>query len=114
MKWIRNIHAYLSLVTTFLKEFLKSNISVAYAILFSKQSQVYSEIISYDISDLSHIETVFLAQMITLTPGTVAASIDETHKEIKIHVLTARGLPSESISRIDTTLKTALLKVTRK
>jgi multisubunit Na+/H+ antiporter MnhE subunit len=113
MKWVEKVFPFLFLVAVFLRAFIKSNLSVAYIVLFVRRSQIYSEIASYDISDLSHFEVLVLAQMITLTPGTIAACIDEGYSEIKIHVLTARGLSNNSVSCIETGLKTALLRLTR-
>ena len=113
MKWLKKAFSFLLLVAVFLRAFIKSNLSVAYIVLFVRRSQIDSEIVSYGISELSHFEALVLAQMITLTPGTIAASIDEAYIEIKIHILTVKGSPNNSVSCIDTGLKTALLRFTR-
>ena len=113
MKWAKKIFSLLFFVTVFLREFLTANLSLAYIVLFVKRSKISSEIVSYDISDLSHFEALTLAQLITLTPGTISASVDDAYNEIKIHVLTVQGLSNNSISHIDKRLKTALMRLTR-
>ncbi|MBN4066687.1 Na+/H+ antiporter subunit E [Simkania negevensis] len=113
MKWAKRVFLLFCFIAVFLREFLKANLSLAYVVLFVKRSQVRSEIVSYDISDLSHFEAIALAQLITLTPGTIAASVDDACNEIKIHVVTTYGLSNDSISHIENGLKTALLRVTR-
>ncbi len=113
MKYFNKFFPLLFLLATFFQEFIKSNLSVAYIVLFIKRSQIDSKIISYDTRDLSHFEVLVLAQMITLTPGTIAATIDGTYSEIRIHILTRKELSNNTASRIDKGLKTALLRLTR-
>ncbi|MFT4551577.1 MAG: multisubunit Na+/H+ antiporter MnhE subunit [Chlamydiales bacterium] len=113
MKWMKKPFSLLFFISVFLREFLKANLSLAYLVIFIKPSSIQSKIVSYDISDLSPFEALALAQLITLTPGTIAASVDEAYREIKIHVLTSQGPSENTIAQIDIGLKTALLRLTR-
>ncbi|MEC7838596.1 MAG: Na+/H+ antiporter subunit E [Chlamydiota bacterium] len=99
------------LLYIFLKEFILSNFSVAYTILFVSSSTLKPKLIAYDAKKLTLNERMILAQMITLTPGTITAKINEDGT-LMIHVLDGKN-SEEKLKGIQDTLEKALLGVTR-
>ncbi len=99
------------LIFVFFKEFILSNISVAYTVLFMKRSEIKSKLVSYNAAELSHNERIILSQMITLTPGTITVKVNEDGMLI-IHVLDGRN-SDHKIKGIKDLLEKALLGVTR-
>lgn len=112
MRVIRHFFALIGFICFFLIEFLKANLSVAFIVLFVKRPKIQSVFVECDVSDLFHAEILILAQLITLTPGTIVVKIDEIRKVLKVHVLD--GSDSENaLNAIDHKLKRRLLRVTR-
>lgn len=93
-------------------EFILANLSVAYAIWFVSPDALRQRRIRYDVTELSHFETLLLAQLITLTPGTITAAISESGNELDIHALNCDD-PDELRKTIRSGLHAAVLKVTR-
>lgn len=99
------------LIFVFLKEFVFSNLSMAYTVLFVKRSKIKPKLASYDSTNLSLVEKMFLSQMITLTPGTITVKINE-EGTLLIHVLDGQNC-EEKMKRIKEVLEKALIGVTR-
>lgn len=99
------------LVFVFLREFILSNVSVAYTVLFVKKTKIKPKLVSYDAAGLSLNERMFLSQMITLTPGTITARINEDGTLV-IHVLDGQNA-AKKLKGIQEVLEKSLLEVTR-
>lgn len=76
----------LALVWIVIVDVVKSNISVL-KIIFRRELAVKSDFVAYQFDLHSDVAIFFLASIITMTPGTVACSVDEKKKLILIHVL---------------------------
>jgi len=109
---IKKIGAFFLLVTIFFYEFIKANLSVAYLVLSIGQLDIHPRLVSYSVSGLSHKEMLILAQMITLTPGTIVAKIDEKNETLLVHLLNSHEA-DKILSSIDKKMKQSLLRVTR-
>ena len=67
---------------------IKANIEVAVEILTPKHN-MKPRIITYDVSDLTLVQTVTLSNAISLTPGTLSADISEDGRTLCIHCMYA-------------------------
>ncbi|MBB65843.1 MAG: hypothetical protein CMO81_12360 [Waddliaceae bacterium] len=83
---MKSILAALRFFPLFIWEFLSANLSVALQILFTGTDRLNSRIISYDTETLTERQRLFLAQLITLTPGTVVCGRKEK-EQFQIHAL---------------------------
>lgn len=106
------IYYFFRFLWIFLMEFLKSNVSVARTVLFVPRNRILSTIMDYDTADLNPSEIIILAQLITLTPGTVVIDVDPQFQKLKVHILDTQT-PDIALQRIERIIKPALLKVTR-
>lgn len=109
---MRRIVSLVEFILLFIFAFLKANISVAWLILTVKKSRITPQLTTYDASMLTHAEMLFIAQLITLTPGTIVTDIDEQEKKLTVHVLNTTA-PEKAFIEFDKWIKNALLKVTR-
>lgn len=112
MSVLRRLFAGIVFVFFFFWEFIKANLSVAYITLCVKKSAIKPHLVDYDVGDLTHREVLILAQLITLTPGSIVTMIDEEKRVLSIHILSAVD-PQKVLEGIDRKLKRALLEVTR-
>lgn len=112
MKGLRRLTAAVNLLIRFLMELLRASFRLSYLILLRKNAPIQPDLLTYPVPELGKWETLFLGQMISLTPGTLVTEIDEESKELVIHVIEA-SQPQEVIDGIRSRLETPLLKVSR-
>ncbi|MFQ3671321.1 MAG: Na+/H+ antiporter subunit E [Verrucomicrobiia bacterium] len=94
----------------FLREFIKSNLVIAWAALGRRRSDIHPEFVRYSVAGLTPLEVFLLAQAITLTPGTTA--VDWEGDTLLVHAFD--GDDPEGLCRgIDETLKRGILAFTR-
>lgn len=95
----------------FLREFIKSNLTIAWAALARRRRDIHPEFVRYSVAGLTPLEVFLLAQAITLTPGTTAVDVLEGDV-LLVHVFD--GDDPEGLCRgIDETLKRGILSFTR-
>ncbi len=70
----------------FLKEILVSNLRVAYFVL-SPLSKLNAGVIAVPLEEMTDTELTILANMITLTPGTLSLDISDDRRTIYIHTM---------------------------
>jgi len=82
------VHAarILSLVILFIKELVKSAYKVALTVL-KPNMELKPGFISYELKVTSDMEITLLANLITLTPGTLSVDVSEDRKLLFIHAL---------------------------
>lgn len=110
--YVRRTFAFLRFLWIFLRGFISSNLTIAKAVLLQRKEDIHPNILTLDISDLGRIETVILAQCITLTPGTTTIDISEDMKTLWFHAFDARD-PDTTRAAINEKLKKSLLEFTR-
>lgn len=113
MSGCRRGFALLKFILIFLKVFLQANLSVAYTVLFIRKERIQPILVEYPVDDLGRWETLFMAQLITLTPGTLVAKIDEDKKFLLVHILTSTD-PERDLQQIREEIEKPLLEVTRR
>lgn len=110
--YIRGVVSLVRWFVIFIREFLVSNLNVAWIILSRRTQSIEPRFIEIDVSDLRLEEAVVLSQTITLTPGTCAVELDLDKGKLLIHILDAED-PTEVASSIDKNLRLTLLAFTR-
>ena len=70
----------------FVKELLLSALKVAWLVVTPKM-RLHPAIIAYPLTVTSDLEITLLANMITLTPGTLSIDVSEDRKTLFIHAL---------------------------
>lgn len=79
MKW-------LSLIALFLGELVVSALRVAWLVLLPRP-RLRASIIAYPLTLTTDVQITLLANMITLTPGTLSVDVSADRKTLFIHVL---------------------------
>ena len=101
-KWIR-------LILMFLFELLKADINVL-KLMFKKDLDVNPVIFEYPLEVTKNWQITLLANMITLTPGTLTVNVGHDNKTLHIHCLDTDDIPGE-IEGIKNSFEKAILEV---
>lgn len=97
----------------FLKELFLASIKVAYDII-TPDFLLKPGIIAYPLSAKTNLEITLLANMITLTPGTLSMAVSEDRKTLFIHVLYINEDDKKgSIASIKQGFERRILEITR-
>lgn len=110
--YIRRSFGFFKFFFIFSREFIYSNLVIAWAALARRRRDIHPDFLEYDVSDLSPMETFLLAQSITLTPGTTAVDLVGGDRTLIIHAFDADH-PEAIHEHIDRTLRSAILEFTR-
>ena len=84
--YFRKTRLGVTLALVFIKELVKSNIAVLRVVLSARQ-QVRSGVIAVPTELTSDLALTMLANMITLTPGTLTLDISEDRRYLFVHTL---------------------------
>lgn len=109
--YIRRSLGLFTFLGIFVREFIKSNLLIAWAALARCRSDIHPDFIRYPVDGLTPLERFLLAQAITLTPGTTAVDIVD-EDVLLIHAFDADD-PASVCAGIDQTLKRGILAFTR-
>lgn len=112
LDYIRRTFAFFRYLVVFTREFLVANLLVLRAVLFQKNSDLYPNFMTYDVTGLSDLEIMLMYYCISLTPGSAAVSLTDDSRTMIIHVFDARD-PDEVRRQLDTVLKAGILAFTR-
>lgn len=109
--YVRRVRAALAFFARFVVDVVRSNLAMAKLCLDPRVGSKEGNFTTYDVSDLSETETVLMAYLINLTPGTTVA--DRTDEGIFVlHSFPA--MESDALSEIiHRTLQKPLLEITR-
>ncbi len=110
--YIRRSFGFLRFFLIFSREFIKSNLIIAWAALARRRKDIHPDFITYDVAGLSPLETFLLAQCVTLTPGTTAVDLVGGDNILIIHAFDGQD-PDAVREQIDRTLRRAILAFTR-
>lgn len=110
--YVNRVIAFIKFIFIFLREFIKSNITVAIIVLAKKRSDIHPGFFHYDVSDLNRVEIYVLSHCITLTPGTCVVDWDEQKESLVVHVLHTCNMHDVK-QGIDQNIKDNILKFTR-
>ncbi|HET6244488.1 MAG: Na+/H+ antiporter subunit E [Bacteroidetes bacterium] len=99
------------LIFYFIRELLKANVLVTYDIITPK-FKMQPAIIAVPLSVESDLEITLLANLITLTPGTLSIDVSDDKKIIYVHTMYL-VTPEKFIEQIKSGLERRLLEVLR-
>ncbi len=85
-RYFRKVGLALTMTLVFIKELLKSNIAVL-RIVFSPRARVRSGVIAVPTELTNDVALTMLANMITLTPGTLTLDISPDRRYLYVHTL---------------------------
>ncbi|QIF01814.1 Na+/H+ antiporter subunit E [Roseimicrobium sp. ORNL1] len=109
--YVRRVRAALAFFVRFLVDVVRSNLAMAKLCLDPKVGSKEGSFTTYDVSDLSETETVLMAYLINLTPGTTVA--DRTDEGLFVLHSFPSMESAELAERIHLTLRKPLLEITR-
>ena len=84
----KRFYGAISLALTFLWELVKSSVIVA-GIVLSPRRKLRPAIIAYPLDVTTDAEITLLANLITLTPGTLSMDVSEDSKTLYVHAIDA-------------------------
>lgn len=111
MKNIIRVLKLLEFVVTYIFELIKSNIFIAGKIL-SVRPQFNPGIIRIELDAKSDTEILSLANLISMTPGTMTMDVSEDRKYIFVHVMELGDIEAMK-SEIKNNLEKRILRITR-
>ena len=111
MKNLLRLPRVLALLLFFLWEVVLANLRVAVSVL-SPLATLKPGFVAIPLAAKTDAEITLLANMITLTPGTLSVDVADDRKTLYIHTLYA-GDPRALVMQIKQGLEARLLRVTR-
>ncbi len=109
--YARKLNAILKLIFIFSRELLLSNLEVI-KVVYRPNIDIQPGIIALPTELRTNWEITLLANLITLTPGTLSISVSNDHQLIYIHAMDIRD-KDEIIYSIKNTFEDAIMEVTR-
>lgn len=109
--YLKRIYYILKLLIIFLRELILSNIEIV-KLVYQRKPTFEPGIFKYPLTLEKNWEITLLANLITLTPGTLSVAISEDQQTIYIHAMHIDTI-EESISDIKNTFEKAIMEVTR-
>ncbi len=107
----RKLYHGLRLLISFARELIMSNLAVVRVVL-SPRLRIRPGIIAYETSLKTDLGVTTLANLITLTPGTLTLDVSEDKKTLYIHTLNI-GDPAEVSESIHQAFEVELLELER-
>lgn len=86
---MRVVH-FIEFILFYMSEVVKSNLRVAYDVL-TPTHQMEPGILSVDVSDMSERQLLFMANLITMTPGTLGLCFSDDQCKLYIHAMYIDG-----------------------
>jgi multicomponent Na+:H+ antiporter subunit E len=102
---------WLSLILLFLRELVLSALKVAWLVVQPKL-RIRPAIIAYPLTVTSDAQITLLANMITLTPGTLSVDVSDDRNTLYVHVIDMAN-KEELVGSIAAGFETSILRVTR-
>lgn len=105
------LYKWLKLILLLLVELIKADIAV-FKLMFKPNLDVNPAIVEYPLDIKKGWQITLLANMITLTPGTVTVNVSHDNSKLFIHRLDTDDIPGE-IEAIKSSFEKAILEVDR-
>lgn len=103
------LYSWIKLILLFLIELLKADIAV-FKLMFKPNLDVNPAIFEYPLDVKKNWQITMLANMITLTPGTITVNVSNDNSKLFIHRLDTENI-SEEIDAIKNSFEKAILEV---
>jgi multicomponent Na+:H+ antiporter subunit E len=105
------VYAILKLLYIFIRELILSNLAIV-KVVYQPKLDIQPGIIALPTELKTNWEITLLANLITLTPGTLSVMVSSDHRTIYIHAMDIRD-KAEVIQSIKGTFEDAIMEVTR-
>lgn len=109
--YLKRVFKIISLILLFIKELIFSNIDIV-KLVYTPKLDVEPGIFQLPIELKSNWEITMLANLISLTPGTLSVAVSSDNTHLYIHAMNIDTV-EESISSIKDTFEKAIMEVTR-
>lgn len=109
--YLRPIYRFIVLFLIFMRELILSNIDVV-KLVYQRKPDIEPGIFKLPIEVKKNWEITLLANLITLTPGTLTVAISDDQSVLFIHAMHIDEI-DESIDEIKNTFEKAIMEVTR-
>ncbi|KGX93547.1 cation:proton antiporter [Pontibacillus halophilus JSM 076056 = DSM 19796] len=109
--YMKRVVSIIKLIFLFIKELLLSNISIL-KYVYKPKLDVDPGIFAVPLDVKSNWEITLLANLITLTPGTLSIAVSNDHSTIYVHAMNIEDV-EEDIRSIKETFEKAIKEVTR-
>ncbi|MBB6454354.1 multicomponent Na+:H+ antiporter subunit E [Salirhabdus euzebyi] len=109
--YMKRVIKVVRLFLLFIKELILSNLSIV-KLVYKPKLDIHPGIFALPTELKSNWEITLLANLITLTPGTLSVVVSDDHNYIYIHAMNAPDIEKE-IKSIKETFERAIMEVTR-
>ncbi|KHE71780.1 Na+/H+ antiporter subunit E [Halobacillus sp. BBL2006] len=109
--YMKRVWKFIKLILLFIRELVLSNIDIV-KLVYKPKLDIQPGIFALPIELKSNFEITLLANLITLTPGTLSIAVSEDHSKIYIHAMDIPDV-EQSINDIKETFEKAIMEVTR-
>ncbi|GGF07371.1 Na(+)/H(+) antiporter subunit E [Halobacillus andaensis] len=109
--YIKRVFSVIKLIMLFVRELLLSNIDIV-KLAYKPKLDIQPGIFALPIDLKSNWEITLLANLISLTPGTLSLEVSEDYSKIYIHAMDIPDV-EQSIKDIKETFEKAIMEVTR-
>ncbi|WP_246940584.1 Na+/H+ antiporter subunit E [Bacillus pinisoli] len=109
--YFKKVKAILKLIFIFIRELILSNLEVV-KVVYRPTLDIQPGIIALPTVLRSNWEITLLANLITLTPGTLSMTVSPDNQTIYIHAMDIRD-KDETVKAIKDTFEVAIMEVTR-
>ncbi|MFD1362981.1 Na+/H+ antiporter subunit E [Lentibacillus salinarum] len=109
--YLRRIFKIISLIGLFIKELVTSNIDIV-KLVYKPKPEFEPGIFALPTDLKSNWEITLLANLISLTPGTLSVAVSQDNTHLYIHAMNIDDI-DEAIDSIKNTFEKAIMEVTR-
>lgn len=109
--YLAPLYRFFILICIFIRELILSNIAIV-KLVYKRKPEFEPGIFSYPIDVKKDWEITLLANLITLTPGTLSVAVSDDQKEIFVHAMDIDDIQT-SIDDIKHTFEKAIMEVTK-
>lgn len=110
-KYFRIVPKLVSFIFFFIYELIKANLEVAYEVITPK-FRMTAGIVMVPLDAKSDLEITFLANLISLTPGTLSLDVSDDKKVLYVHSMYIKS-KEEFIAGIKNGFEKRILEITR-
>ncbi|MFC7320959.1 Na+/H+ antiporter subunit E [Halobacillus campisalis] len=109
--YMQRVFSVIKLILLFVRELLLSNIDIV-KLVYKPKLDMKPGIFELPIDLKSNWEITLLANLISLTPGTLSLDVSEDYSKIYVHAMDIRDVEA-SVTEIKETFEKAIMEVTR-
>lgn len=109
--YMKRVWKFAKLILLFIRELVLSNLDIV-KLVYKRKLDIQPGIFTLPIDVRSNFEITLLANLITLTPGTLSIAVSDDHTKIFVHAMDIPDV-EKSIVDIKETFEKAIMEVTR-